>query len=258
MACASIATSSTGRPAGGSAIELIPAIDIRDGRCVRLYQGDYARETVFSDDPVAVARRWQAEGAPRLHLIDLDGAREGRPLNNGVIIAIARAVSIPCQAGGGIRSLQTVDRYLLAGVQRVILGSVAVEQPAILAAAVARHGESIIVGVDARGGRVALHGWRERSDDKAEDLMRRLAAGGVRRFIYTDIARDGTLRGPNLAATARVAKAVPVPVIASGGIATLDHIRRLSEIGVEGAILGRALYDGALSLPEALRIVQRV
>jgi phosphoribosylformimino-5-aminoimidazole carboxamide ribotide isomerase len=235
-------------------MELIPAIDIRDGRCVRLYRGDYAQETVFSDDPVAVARRWQAEGAPRLHLVDLDGAREGRPVNNGVIVAIARAVSIPCQAGGGIRSVQTIERYLSAGVERVILGSVAVEQPSVLGAALALHGEAIIAGVDARGGRVALHGWRERSMEKAEDLVRRLANVGVRRFIYTDISRDGTLRGPNLAATARVAKAVAVPVIASGGIATLDHVRRLCQIGVEGAILGRALYDGSLSLPEALAV----
>ena len=202
-----------------------------------------------------MARRWQAEGAPRLHLVDLDGAREGRPVNNGVIVSIARAVSIPCQVGGGIRSVQTIERYLSASVERVILGSVAVEQSSVLGAALALHGEAIIAGVDARGGRVAVHGWRERSPEKAEDLVRRLAAMGVRRFIYTDIARDGTLRGPNLAATARVAKAVPVPVIASGGIATLDHIRCLREIGLEGAILGRALYDGTLSLRDALQAV---
>jgi len=174
-------------------------------------------------------------------------------VNNGVIVAIARAVSIPCQVGGGIRSVQTIERYLSAGVERVILGSVAVEQPSVLGAALALHGEAIIAGVDARGGRVALHGWRDQSTEKAEDLVRRLANVGLRRFIYTDIARDGTLRGPNLAATARVARAVAVPVIASGGIATLDHLRRLRQIGVEGAILGRALYDGALSLPEALQ-----
>jgi len=236
-------------------VELIPAIDIRDGRCVRLYQGDYARETVFSDDPVAVARRWQAEGAQRLHLVDLDGAREGRPVNHGIIIAIARAVSMPCQVGGGVRSGQTIEGYLAAGIERVILGSVAIEQPAVLAAALARHGEAVVVGVDARGGRVALHGWRERSPEKAEDLMRRLAAMGAPRFIYTDITRDGTLRGPNVAATARAAKAVPVPVIASGGVATADHLRRLRGTGVEGVILGRALYEGTLSLREALAVV---
>ena len=176
-------------------------------------------------------------------------------MNNGVIVSVARAVSIPCQVGGGIRGLQTVDRYLAAGIERVILGSVAVEQPSVLAAAVSRHGEAIIAGIDARGGRVALHGWRERSDEEARELVRRLAAAGVLRFIYTDIARDGTLRGPNIAATRRVVEAAPVPVIASGGIATIDHIRRLRGIGVEGAILGRALYDGTLSLPEALEAV---
>ena len=233
-------------------MELIPAIDIRDGRCVRLYQGDYARETIFSDDPVAMARRWQAEGAPRLHLVDLDGAREGRPVNNGVVIAIARAVGVPCQVGGGIRSTNTIARYLEAGVQRVILGSVAVEAPSMLAGALARFGEAIVVGVDARGGRVAVHGWREQSGEKAEEMMRRLAAMGVRRFVYTDISRDGTLRGPNVAATARAVQLVPARIIASGGIASLAHLRRLARTGVEGAILGRALYDGALSLPDAL------
>jgi phosphoribosylformimino-5-aminoimidazole carboxamide ribotide isomerase len=244
-----------GLPPGGKKIDLIPAIDIRDGRCVRLYQGDYARETVFSDDPVAVARRWQDEGASRLHLVDLDGARAGRPVNAGVISAIVRAVSVPCQVGGGVRSLDTIERYLAGGVERVILGSVAVEQPAVLQAAIARHGDAVIAGVDARSARVALHGWRESSTENVEDLMRRLASAGVRRFIYTDIARDGTLRGPNLAATARAVRAVSVPVIASGGIATIDHIRRLSRTGVEGAILGRALYDGSISLRDALGAV---
>ena len=236
-------------------MELIPAIDVRDGRCVRLYQGDYARETVFSDDPVAVARRWQAEGAPRLHLVDLDGAREGRPVNNGVIIAIARAVNIPCEVGGGIRSGRTIDLYLSAGIDRVILGSVAVEQPAVLAAAVAQRPDAIVVGVDARNGLVAVRGWRKRSTEKAEDMVRRLAASGVRRFIYTDIARDGTLRGPNVPGTARVVEAAGVPVIASGGVATTDHIKRLRRTGVEGIILGRALYEGRLSLREALEVL---
>jgi len=204
-----------------------------------------------------MARRWQADGARRLHLVDLDGAREGRPVNNGVVIAIARAVSVPCQVGGGIRSTNTIARYLEAGVQRVILGSVAVEAPSMLAGALARFGEAIVVGVDARGRRVAVHGWREQSGEKAEELMLRLAAMGVRRFVYTDIARDGTLRGPNVAATARAVKLVPARIIASGGIASLAHLRRVARTGVEGAILGRALYDGALSLPDALAAVAK-
>jgi phosphoribosylformimino-5-aminoimidazole carboxamide ribotide isomerase len=236
-------------------MEIIPAIDIRDGRCVRLYQGDYTQETVFSDDPVAMARRWQDEGAKRLHIVDLDGAREGHPVNDTVVAAIAHDVSIPCQVGGGIRGVEAVDRYLDAGLDRVILGSVAVEQPSVLEAALARHAESVIVGIDARNGRIALHGWRERSSAKAEKLAQRLAALGIQRFIYTDISRDGTLRGPNFAATARLTKCVPVPVIASGGVATLDHIRRLQKTGVEGVILGRALYTGALSLKDVLLMV---
>lgn len=236
-------------------MELIPAIDIRDGRCVRLYQGDYARETVFSDDPPAIARRWQEEGAHRLHLIDLDGARAGEPVNMQVVEAIACAVSIPCQVGGGIRSLDTVARYLEMGVERVILGTVAVRAQTLVAEACYRHPGAIIVGVDARNGRAAISGWLERSEEKADALMARLVEVGVPRFIYTDIARDGTLKGPNLAALTRVVRAVRVPVVASGGIASLDHLRSLSKTHVEGAILGRALYDGALSLPDALRAV---
>jgi len=238
-----------------TAIELIPAIDIRGGRCVRLYQGDYSRETVFSDDPVAMARRWQEQGAPRLHLIDLDGARAGEPVNAAVIERIVAAVAVPCQVGGGIRRLDAIARYREMGVERVILGTVAVEEPSLVAEARALYGDAIVVGVDARRGLVATHAWRERSQEGAEDLMRRLVELGVPRFIYTDIARDGTLKGPNLAAIEKAVRAVAVPVIASGGIATLDHLRRLSRMKVEGAILGRALYDGALSLPDALQAV---
>jgi len=236
-------------------MEVIPAVDIRDGRCVRLYQGDYARETVFSEDPVAMARRWQDEGAPRLHLIDLDGARVGEPVNAAVIEKIVTRVDIPCQVGGGIRSLDTVARYLEMGVERVILGTVAVRARTIVAEACYRHPGAIIVGVDARRGEVAIRGWRERSKDRAEGLMAQLVEVGVPRFIYTDIARDGTMKGPNFAALARAVRAVRVPVIASGGIATLDQLRRLARLNVEGAILGRALYDGALTLPAALQAV---
>ena len=234
-------------------IELIPAIDIRGGRCVRLYQGDYARETVFSDDPPAVAQRWQEQGATRLHLVDLDGAREGSPVNDAVIAAIVRAVHIPCEVGGGIRTFEVIQDYLDVGVERVILGSVAVERPALVEEACELHPDAVIVGVDARRGRVAVHGWLDRSEERAEDMMRRFAAFGVPRFIYTDIARDGTLRGPNMTALIRAARTVPAAIIASGGIASIDHIRRLARTGVEAAILGRALYDGAINLPDALR-----
>jgi phosphoribosylformimino-5-aminoimidazole carboxamide ribotide isomerase len=235
-------------------MEIIPAIDILGGRCVRLYQGDYARETVFSEDPVAMARRWEEEGAPRLHLIDLDGARAGEPVNAEVIERVVCGVNIPCQVGGGIRSLDTVRRYLEMGVQRIILGTAAVRAQTLVAEACYRYPGSIIVGVDARGGQAAISGWLERSEEKAEALMARLVELGVPRFIYTDIARDGTLKGPNFAALDRAVQAVRVPVIASGGIATLDHLRRLTRTRVEGAILGVALYHGALTLPEALQV----
>ena len=184
-------------------MEIIPAIDILGGRCVRLYQGDYARETVFSEDPVAMARRWEAEGAPRLHLIDLDGARAGEPVNAEVIERVVCGVNIPCQVGGGIRSLDTVLRYLEMGVQRIILGTAAVRAQTLVAEACYRYPGSIIVGVDARGGQAAISGWLERSEEKAEALMARLVELGVPRFIYTDIARDGTLKGPNFAALDR-------------------------------------------------------
>jgi phosphoribosylformimino-5-aminoimidazole carboxamide ribotide isomerase len=235
-------------------MEIIPAIDILGGRCVRLYQGDYARETVFSEDPVAMARRWEEEGAPRLHLIDLDGARAGEPVNAEVIERVVCGVNIPCQVGGGIRSLDCVLRYLEMGVQRIILGTAAVRAQTLVAEACYRYPGSIIVGVDARGGQAAISGWLERSEEKAEALMARLVELGVPRFIYTDISRDGTLKGPNFAALDRAVQAVRVPVIASGGIATLDHLRRLTRTKVEGAILGVALYHGELTLPEALQV----
>jgi len=234
-------------------MEIIPAIDVRDSRCVRLYQGDYARETIFSDDPVAMARRWQEEGAPRLHLIDLDGARVGEPVNADVIEQMVACVDIPCQVGGGIRSLDTVARYLEMGVEQVILGTVAVRAQTLVAEACYRYPGDIVVAVDARGGEVAIQGWRERSEERTEELMARLVEVGVPRFIYTDIARDGTKKGPNFAALARVLRAVRVPIIVSGGIATLDQLRRLARTRVEGAIVGRALYDGVLTLPAALQ-----
>lgn len=233
-------------------MEVIPAIDIRGGRCVRLYQGDYARETVFSNDPVAVARRWAAEGALRLHLVDLDGARQGRPVNQRVIADIIRDVSVPVQVGGGVRDMAAIEELLAAGADRAILGTAAVREPDLVREACARYGEHIVVSVDAREGLAATEAWRETSEMRAEDLMRAMVELGVQRFVYTDITRDGTMTEPDFAAYRSAVKAVEAAIIASGGVASLEHLRRLASIGVEGAIVGRALYDGRVELREAL------
>ncbi len=233
-------------------MEVIPAIDIRGGRCVRLYQGDYARETVFSDDPLLVAERWQDEGATRLHVVDLDGARAGEPVNGAVVERIVKAARVPVQVAGGIRRLDVIGRYIEAGADRVVVGTAAVKEELLVANACALYPGALVVSVDARGGRVATEGWREGSSETVEGLARRMAELGVRRLVFTDIARDGTMRGPNFSAIARLVKAVEVPVIASGGIASVEHVRRLAKLGVEGAILGRALYDGRVRLREAL------
>jgi len=237
-------------------MEVIPAVDIRGGRCVRLYQGDYDRETVFSEDPVAMARHWERLGAPRLHVVDLDGARAGQPVNDRVIEELLSAVEIPVQVAGGVRQLDVIARYLETGADRVVLGTAAVHDQPLVSKACAMFREAVMVAVDARRGRVATAGWREASGETPEDLMQRLVELGVPRFIFTDISRDGTLRGPNLAAIGRLARAFRTPVIASGGVTTVEHLRRLAKLGVEGAIVGRALYDGGLELSEALAAVQ--
>ena len=224
---------------------------------MRLYQGDYACETVFSDDPVAVACRWAAEGAARLHLVDLDGAREGRPVNQRVIADIIGAVSVPVQVGGGVRDMAAIEALLAAGADRAILGTAAVREPDLVREACARYGERIVVSVDAREGLAATEAWRETSELRAEDLMRAMVELGVRRFVYTDIARDGTMTEPNFAAYRSAVKAVEAAMIASGGVASLEHLRCLASIGVEGAIVGRALYDGRVGLREALAAVRR-
>lgn len=225
---------------------------------MRLYQGDYARETVFSEDPVAMARRWVDLRAPRLHVVDLDGAREGRPVNREVIAAIISAVRpVPVQVGGGVREMGSIE-WLLgeAEADRAILGTAAVRDRRLVEEACGRYGERIVVGVDAREGVVAVEGWQETTEVSAEELMVELAALGVRRFVYTDIARDGTLTEPNFAAYESAVGAVPAAIIASGGVASVEHLRRLASIGVEGAIAGRALYDGRVELEEALREVR--
>ncbi len=238
-------------------MEVIPAIDIRGGKCVRLEQGDYSRETVFGDDPAAMALRWQEAGAPRIHVVDLDGAREGRPLNEAVARSILSAVSVPVQLGGGIRDLAVVERYLSMGIGRVVIGTAAVKDPEMVVEAVSAYRERIVVGVDAMDGIVATEGWLETSGVPAAELVRGLSEAGVRRIVYTDIARDGMLSGPNVGALAALLEEVagfpsPVAVIASGGVSSPEHVRRLASIGAEGAIVGRALYTGALDLREAL------
>ena len=236
-------------------MEILPAIDLRGGRCVRLVQGDYDRETVFSDDPVATAQRWVSEGATRLHVVDLDGAREGQPVNDAPVRAIIAAVSVPVQVAGGVRDLAAVERWLAAGAARVVLGSAAVREPAFAEEAVRRHDERIAVSVDGRDGYFAAEGWRERTDQRVDDLLRLFYEMGVPRFIYTDIGVDGTLTQPNYEAVAALVAATPAPLIAAGGVAMVEHLVRLAALGVEGAIVGRALYEGNVRLPEALAAV---
>ncbi len=236
-------------------MEIIPAIDLRRGKCVRLYQGDYAQETVFSDDPVAMALRWQLEGAARLHLVDLDGAATGEPQNSATVQQIVRAVTIPVQVGGGIRRLELVEEMLQMGVQRVILGTAAVQAPALVEEACRRIGPAIIVSIDARDGLVNTLGWLESSNVTAAELITRMTKLGVERFIYTDIGRDGTLTEPNFEAIGALKTTTDLPIIVAGGISSRNHIQRLDQIGVEGVIIGKALYTGDINLKEALAAV---
>jgi len=231
---------------------------LRNGRCVRLYQGNYNRETVFSDDPLDVALKWQSMGAPRLHLVDLDGAATGEIRNLGIIRDITKAMLIPIQLGGGIRDIETVQALLKAGIERVILGTAAVENPLLVAEACRRFRESIIVGIDAREGLVATHGWVKDSDIDAVSLAKSMAQIGVRRFIYTDINRDGTLTEPNFTAIDEMIDTIDLPVIASGGISSLKHLRMLRKLGAEGAIVGKALYTGDINLKQALDEIGRM
>ncbi len=233
-------------------MQIIPAIDIKDGRCVRLYQGKYDDVTVFDHDPVAVARRWEQLGAQRVHVVDLDGAKAGRPVNAQIVFAIVRAVQVPVQLGGGLRDIGTVESALNLGVERAILGTAAVRDPQLIATLVKRYGERLVVGVDARDGMVAAQGWTETSQVAAKDLVQRMADVGVRTIIYTDISRDGTLEGPNIAATAELVQHGGPDIIASGGVARTDDLIALAHTGAAGVIVGKALYTGAIYLPQAL------
>jgi phosphoribosylformimino-5-aminoimidazole carboxamide ribotide isomerase len=237
---------------------LLPSIDIKDGFCVRLYQGDYAQMTTYDPDPVQVARRWQEAGASWLHVVDLDGAQEGAPVNVALIERIRGAAQLHIEVGGGLRTLAHIEQILALGVERVVLGTIALTDRALLHDALARWREQIVVGIDARDGRVAISGWRETSSVEAATLAEELTALGVQRFSYTDIGRDGTLSGPNLHALATMQRATPRPLIASGGVRSLADLRALSALGVEGAIIGKALYTGDIDLTVAVREIEKV
>jgi len=237
---------------------IIPAIDLKDGQCVRLRQGLMEDSTVFSEEPVAMARRWVEAGCRRLHLVDLNGAFAGEPVNGEVVAAIAAAwPELPIQIGGGIRNLETIEHYVRAGVSYVIIGTRAVKDPAFVAEACAAFPGRIIVGLDAKDGLVATDGWAEVSTLRADDLARRFESDGVSAIVYTDIARDGMMQGVNVEATLAMARASSIPVIASGGITNLDDIRALNAVaseGICGAITGRAIYEGTLDVAEAQRL----
>jgi phosphoribosylformimino-5-aminoimidazole carboxamide ribotide isomerase len=236
---------------------ILPAIDLRGGRCVRLRQGDYAQETVFGDDPAAMARRWVDQGATYLHLVDLDGARQGHPVYGDSVRRIVRAAGVPCQLGGGLRSEGHLAEALAWGVGRVVIGTRALQDPGWCERVCRRFPGRVALGIDARAGRVATEGWLQVSDRPALDLARQCAAWPVAALIYTDIGRDGMLQGPNVEATAELAAAVPVPVIASGGVTTLDDVARLARCGLAGCVVGRALYEGRLDLAAAIAVARK-
>ena len=240
---------------------LIPAIDLKQGQCVRLRQGRMEDSTVFSDDPVAMAGKWVSQGCKRLHLVDLDGAFEGEPVNADVIEEISAAFpDVPIQIGGGIRTVETVEAYLEAGVSYVIIGTQAVKRPEFVTELCSEFPGSVIVGIDAKDGMVAVQGWAEDSDQSAENLARRFEDQGVSAIVYTDISRDGMMQGVNVQATKQLAESVNIPVIASGGVTDMEDIKKLNLVkdsGIEGVVIGRALYERTISLAEAQQFIDQ-
>ena len=238
---------------------IFPAIDIRGGKCVRLFKGDFAQETVFSDKPEEMAAKWEAQGGKFLHLVDLDGALAGKSVNLDVVKKIVDTVSIPVELGGGIRTMENIDEVLSLGVQRVILGSVAVKNPALVKEACQKYGDRVVVGIDAKDGIVAVDGWGVSGDVEVTVLAKEMAKAGVKTIIYTDISRDGTLSGVNVEATARLARESGIKVVASGGVKSLDDIKALltyEKDGIEGVIVGKSIYTGSLDLQEAVALVE--
>ena len=236
----------------GKAVEIWPAIDLRGGRCVRLQQGDYQRETVFAEDPAAMARYWVDQGAECLHLVDLDGARAGRPINEASVGAILEAAAVPCELGGGIRSEEHIRQLLARGLSRLVIGTLAIREPDWFRQMCQKFPGRLVLGIDAREGCVATDGWLATSRVGAIEAARQFAAEPIAAIVYTDIATDGMLAGPHVAAMAEMQAAVDLPVIASGGVTRADDVARLAAAGLAGCIIGRALYEGTLTLPEAL------
>ncbi|MQF70227.1 1-(5-phosphoribosyl)-5-[(5-phosphoribosylamino)methylideneamino]imidazole-4-carboxamide isomerase [SAR202 cluster bacterium AD-804-J14_MRT_500m] len=238
-------------------MEVIPSIDLQDGMCVRLYQGDFERQTVFSNDPMQVAKRWSDAGAVRIHIVDLDGSRDGVPSNLDLISSIAKSVNIPVQVGGGIRSIENVEFLIGNGVRRVVVGTVAVENPDLVEKMCIRWGpETVVVALDSRGGKVAVKGWLEGTQMDVLDLAQRMAGLGVERFLYTDISRDGTMTRPNFEAVRRMVNRTGLAIQASGGVSSLDDIRDLVLTGAEGVVIGSCLYRGTVDLVKAINVAQ--
>ena len=238
---------------------IFPAIDIRGGKCVRLLKGDFNQETVFSDSPADMARKWQAQGAEYLHLVDLDGALAGSSQNLAAIKEILQVVDIPTELGGGIRSMEQIDQLLAMGITRVILGSVAVKNPDLVREACAKYGERIVVGIDAKDGIVAVEGWGESGNIGVVELAKKMKDAGVKTIIYTDISRDGTLSGVNVEATIKLAQESGVKIVASGGVKSLEDIKALKKqeaVGIEGVIAGKSIYMGTLDLAAAIKIAK--
>lgn len=238
-------------------MEVWPAIDLRGGKCVRLKQGDYARETVFGEDPAAIARHWVTQGARCLHLVDLDGARDGVPSNLASIIAILAAITLPCELGGGIRSEETIRQLLDLGLARLVVGTLALRDPSWFRRVCRQFPGKLVLGIDARDGRVATDGWLETSEMPAVDLARQFEDAPIAAIVYTDISTDGMMAGPNVAAMAEMQRAVRLPVVASGGVTTVDDVARLAAAGLSGCIIGRALYEGTILLGAAIAAAER-
>jgi phosphoribosylformimino-5-aminoimidazole carboxamide ribotide isomerase len=237
-------------------MQVWPAIDLRAGKCVRLRQGDYGRETIFGHDPAAMARHWVEQGGDRLHLVDLDGAKEGRPSNLDSVRAIVSAVTVPCELGGGVRDERTIASLLDLGLSRLVIGTKALREPDWFRQMCGQFPERLVLGIDARNGLVATDGWLETTQTRAVQLARQFRGEPLAAIIYTDVATDGMLAGPNLTAIAEIQRAVDVPLVASGGVATAGDVAKLAALGIAGCIIGRALYEGTLTLSDALAVAK--